>query len=187
MRSKREHIVDTTLRLYRANGVAGTTLKDVAEAAGIPLGNMYYYFKTRDDLVRAALEACEAELLDLLSTLAPLPPRAWFEGYFDWLLADPGGAAEFGCPFGTLAGELRALGDPAAARAAQTVRLYLDALRARTGALGLSLTEADDLFIAIQGAYTVARTLNDPELFRQSVLRLRAGAPQLRLSGAAPT
>lgn len=186
MRGKREHIVDTALRLYRANGVAGTTLKDVAGAAGIPLGNMYYYFRTREDLVRAALEACEGELLDLLAALSPLPPRAWFEGYFDWLLADPGGAAQFGCPFGTLASELRALGDPAATRAAQTVRLYLDALRTRTGALGLPLTDADDLFVAVQGAYTVARTLNDPDLFRRGILRLRAGAPQLRPPGAAP-
>lgn len=178
MRSKREHIVDTALRLYRANGVASTTLKDVAEASQIPLGNMYYYFKTRDELVRAALDACEGELHDLLARLSPLSPRTWWAAYFDWLLADPQGAAQFGCPFGTLAGELRALGDPTAARAAQTVQLYLDALRAQTVALGLPLAAADDLFLSIQGAYTVARALNDPEMFRGSVTRLRANAAQ---------
>lgn len=180
MRGKREHIVDVALRLYRADGVAGTTLKDVAEAAGVPLGNMYYYFRTRDDLVRAALDACEGELLALLERLAPLPSRAWFGAYFDWLLADPDAAARFGCPFGTLAGELRALGDPAAARAAGTVQLYLNALRERTEVLGLPQSAADDLFLGVQGAYTVARALNDPELFRQGVTRLREGAPQLR-------
>lgn len=184
MRSKREHIVAVALRLYRTNGVAGTTLKDVAGAAGVPLGNMYYYFKTRDELVRAALEACEDELLDLLSRLSPLPSRAWFEAYFAWLLADPGGAAQFGCPFGTLAGELRALGDPAAGRAAGTVGLYLNALRERTAALGLPPSDADDLFLAVQGAYTVARALNDRDLFRQSVERLRTGAPQMRPAGS---
>ncbi|WP_102127558.1 TetR/AcrR family transcriptional regulator [Deinococcus planocerae] len=178
MQSKREHIVAVALRLYRESGVAGTTLKDVAGAAGVPLGNMYYYFKTREDLVRAALDACEAELLDLLARLSPLPSRAWFEAYFDWLLADPPGAAQFGCPFGTLAGELRALGDPAAARAGQTVGLYLGALRQRTVLLGLPPSAGDDLFTAVQGAYTVARALNDPEFFRQSVLRIREGAPQ---------
>lgn len=170
------------LRLYREGGVAGTTLKDVAGAAGVPLGNMYYYFKTRGDLVRAALEACEDELRDLLARLSPLPPRAWFAAYFDWLLADPVGAAQFGCPFGTLAGELRALGDPAAARASDTVSLYFGALREQTAALGLPPTDADDLFLAVQGAYTVARALNDPDLFRQGVERLRAGAPQMRIT-----
>lgn len=179
MQSRRNQIVAVALRLYRGGGVAGTTLKDVAGAAGVPLGNMYYYFKTRAELVDAALEACEAELLELLERLAPLAPRAWFGAYFDWLLADPAGAAHFGCPFGTLAGELRALGDPAAGRAAQTVGLYLGALRQKTVALGLPAAAADDLFISIQGAYTVARALNDPDLFRRSVERLRRGAPQL--------
>lgn len=178
MQSRREHLVAVALRLYRESGVAGTTLKDVAGAAGVPLGNMYYYFKTRGDLVRAALDACEGELLDLLARLAPLPARAWFGAYFDWLLAGAEEAARFGCPFGTLAGELRALGDPAAARAARTVGLYLGALREKTVALGLPESAGDDLFVAIQGAYTVARALNDPDLFRQSVTRLRAGAPQ---------
>jgi len=180
MHGKRKRIVDVALRLYREGGVAGTTLKDVAEASGVPLGNMYYYFKTRDDLVQAALDACEAELLDLLARLAPLPPRAWFGAYFEWLLADPRGAAQFGCPFGSLAGELRVLGDPAALRAAQTVQLYLDALRQQTAALGLPPVGADNLFLTVQGAYTVARALNDPELFQQSIERLRADAPQFR-------
>ncbi|MBB5234740.1 AcrR family transcriptional regulator [Deinococcus budaensis] len=183
MPSKREQIVAVALRLYREGGVAGTTLKDVAAAAGLPVGNLYYYFRTRDDLVRAALQACEGELSDLLARLSPLPPRAWFGAYFDWLLADPAGAARFGCPFGTLAGELRALGDPAAAQAAQTVALYLGAVRERTVALGRPLSDADDLFLAVQGAYTVARALNDPGFFRQGVERLRAAAPQLRSQG----
>lgn len=143
MASKGEQIVAVALRLYRSNGVASTTLKDVAGAAGLPLGNLYYYFKTRDELVRAALEACEEELRALLARLSPLPGRAWWEAYFDWLLADPEGAAQFGCPFGTLAGELRALGDPAA-RAGQTVELYLGVLRERTVALGLPQRAGDD-------------------------------------------
>lgn len=179
MPGKREQIVDAALRLYRSHGVAGTTLKDVAGAMGLPVGNLYYYFRTRDELVRAALEACEDELRDLLARLSPLRAQAWWEAYFDWLLEDPQGAARFGCPFGTLAGELRALGDPAAARAGQTVELYLGALRERTLNLGLPQTAADDLFLAIQGAYTVARALNDPDLFQQGILRLRAAAPQM--------
>lgn len=179
MQSKREQIVAVALRLYRAGGVASTTLKDVAQASGVPLGNLYYYFRTRDDLVRAALEACEDELRGLLTRLAPLSPRAWWAAYFDWLLSDVAGAAQFGCPFGTLAGELRALGAPAAARAGQTVELYLGALREKTVALGLPQTAADDLFLAVQGTYTVARALNDPDLFRQAILRLRAAAPQM--------
>ena len=43
---------------------------------------------------------------------------------------------------------------------------------------GLPDPDADDLFVAVQGACTVARALNGPDLFRQSVERLRVSAPQ---------
>lgn len=179
MTSKREQIVLAALRRYRTRGVCGTTLKDVAAEAGIPLGNLYYYFKTRDELLHAVLDACEAQLRALLDRFSPLAPAEWFAAYFDWLTAQTQDAARYGCPFGTLAAELRALGDPAAPRAARTVQLYLGALRNAAAACQLSQGTADDLFLAVQGAYTVARTLNDPELFRESVERLRDGLPVL--------
>lgn len=173
MRNKRDQIVTAALRRYRTSGVSGTTLKDVADVSGVPLGNLYYYFKTRDELILAVLEECERELRTLLSHLALHPGRAWFTAYFDWLLADPEDAAHFGCPFGTLAAELRGLDDPAAGRAAQVVQLYLNALRAQTATLGLSEMLADDVFGSVQGAYMVAHTLNDPRFFVEGVQRLR--------------
>lgn len=173
MRSKRDQIVKAALARYRAHGICGTTLKDVAEASGVPLGNLYYYFKTRDDLVLAVLDECEQELRALLDRLAPLAPQAWLAGYFEWLLEDPQTSARFGCPFGTLALELRALNDPAAPRAAGIVRAYFQAVRERSAALPDSGGLADEVFLAVQGTYTVARVLEDAALFRGGIERLR--------------
>ena len=172
MRSKRDQIVTAALRRYRTSGVSGTTLKDIAEVSGVPLGNLYYYFKTREELLLAVLDECERELHILLTQLAPLMGKAWYTAYFDWLLEDPEDAARFGCPFGTLAAELRALDDPSAPRAARVVQLYLQALRERADTLDRP-DAADDLFGAVQGAYMVAHTLNDPAFFVQVVQRLR--------------
>ena len=174
MYSKRDHIVTAALRRYRVHGVCGTTLKDVAEVSGVPLGNLYYYFKTRSELVLAVLDECERELRALLARLAPLAPEAWLTAYFSWLLQDPDGAARLGCPFGTLAAELRALGDPAAPRAAEIVRAYAGAVRAQALALALSPEAAEDVFLTVQGAYTVSRALGDAALFSTAVERLRA-------------
>lgn len=69
MQSEREQLVAVALRLYRSNGVAGSTLKKVAGAAGIPLGNLYQ-FKTWDELVHA-LDACGRESSALLARLSP--------------------------------------------------------------------------------------------------------------------
>ncbi len=42
--------------MYR-QGATATTLADIAQAADVPLGNVYYYFKTKDDLIRAVVQA----------------------------------------------------------------------------------------------------------------------------------
>ncbi|MFC4453863.1 TetR/AcrR family transcriptional regulator [Deinococcus sonorensis] len=173
MRSKRDQIIAAALNRYREAGLGGSTLKDVAEASGVPLGNLYYYFRTKDELVVAVLEACEQELLTLLGELAPLPPRAWLERYFEWLLQDPAAAARLGCPFGSLAAELRALGDPAAPRAAAMVQRYYDAVRAQGAALSGGPGAIEELFMAVQGTYVVARILGNPPLFQAQIGQLR--------------
>ncbi|MDL2344862.1 TetR/AcrR family transcriptional regulator [Deinococcus sp. MIMF12] len=175
-RGKREQIVRGALRLYRTRAVCGSTLKDVAAASGVPLGNLYYYFQTREELLLAVLDACEAELRGLLDDLAPLPPPAWLHAYFGWLLTDPDSAAHGGCPFGTLAVELRALRDPAAPRAAQIVQHYREAVAARTRTV-FPDSDPDEVFLAVQGAYTVARALDDPQLFQRRMDQLRGRLP----------
>ncbi len=170
--SRRTQIIRAALQRYRTHTVSGTTLRDVAQAAGIPLGNLYYYFRSRDDLVFAVLEECERELLALLDRLAPLAPLTWLQAYFDWLLSDPEQSTALGCPFGTLAGELRALSHPAADRGAQIVAHYREAVVRQTEAAGVT----SDVFLAVQGAYTVARILDDAVLFAQSIRSIRDAA-----------
>ena len=43
-------------QMFHAQGYARTTLADVAEAADVPLGNVYYYFKTKDELAWAVVD-----------------------------------------------------------------------------------------------------------------------------------
>ena len=44
-------------RVLHEQGVERTTLADIALAADVPVGNVYYYFKTKDQLVEAAIKA----------------------------------------------------------------------------------------------------------------------------------
>ena len=74
---------------------------------------------------------------------------------------------------------MRALSDPAAERAAGIVQIYSEAVSAQVRALRLPAAVADDLFIAVQGAYAVARVRGDAALFRASVERLRDRTMQL--------
>lgn len=47
----REKLVDTALELFRTEGYQRTTMRRIASAAGVSLGNAYYYFDGKDELV----------------------------------------------------------------------------------------------------------------------------------------
>ncbi|MDR7329081.1 TetR/AcrR family transcriptional regulator [Corynebacterium guangdongense] len=51
---RRERIIEATLDSIVSSGVAGTTMRMVAEAAQVSLGSITYYFADKDDLFLAA-------------------------------------------------------------------------------------------------------------------------------------
>ena len=53
---RREQILEATLRVIGNSGRSAVTHRAVAEEAGVPLGSTTYYFDSRDDLLRQALE-----------------------------------------------------------------------------------------------------------------------------------
>ncbi len=49
----RAHILATALALFRERGYDGTTMRAVAEAADVSVGNAYYHFSSKEHLVQA--------------------------------------------------------------------------------------------------------------------------------------
>jgi AcrR family transcriptional regulator len=47
----RQRIVEAALELFKEKGYDGTTMRAVAQRAGVSLGNAYYYYASKDDLV----------------------------------------------------------------------------------------------------------------------------------------
>jgi AcrR family transcriptional regulator len=47
---KRSRLVSAAVGLAYQNGFGATSLADIAREAEVPLGNVYYYFKTKDDI-----------------------------------------------------------------------------------------------------------------------------------------
>jgi AcrR family transcriptional regulator len=48
----RSAIVTAALRLFRENGYDATTMRAIAAEAGVSTGNAYYYFASKEDLIR---------------------------------------------------------------------------------------------------------------------------------------
>ncbi|WP_239137763.1 TetR/AcrR family transcriptional regulator [Sphaerisporangium rufum] len=67
----RDVIVETALRLFRERGYEATTMRAIAAEAGVSVGNAYYYFASKEQLVQAyydrAQEAHEAACRELLA------------------------------------------------------------------------------------------------------------------------
>jgi AcrR family transcriptional regulator len=52
----RSAIVDGALELFTERGYEGATMRDIAKAAGVSIGNAYQYFPSKDHLVQAFYE-----------------------------------------------------------------------------------------------------------------------------------
>lgn len=52
----RERLARAAATLFHQRGVRKTTLADIAQAAAVPLGNVYYHFRTKDALIEAVTD-----------------------------------------------------------------------------------------------------------------------------------
>lgn len=57
----RDAIVDAALELFRENGFERTTMRAIAERAGVSVGNAYYYFSSKDELVQGFYDQLVAD------------------------------------------------------------------------------------------------------------------------------
>ena len=54
--ARRVQFIDTALEVFAAHGFDGTSVKDLAQAAGATQGLLYHYFPSKEALLEAALE-----------------------------------------------------------------------------------------------------------------------------------
>lgn len=58
----RRRILDGALTLFATQGYERTSVKQIAEAAGIAQGLLYHYFQGKEHLLRAIFEECNAQV-----------------------------------------------------------------------------------------------------------------------------
>jgi TetR/AcrR family transcriptional repressor of nem operon len=175
---KRERLVAAACRVLHEQGVERTTLADIALAADVPVGNVYYYFKTKDQLVEAAINAHGNDLRAALSALdRRRTPQARLKGLIGALVEQRDLAARYGCRFGTLACELDKRPDGLDRTAADVLGILADWAEQQFRSMGFGdQAEARDLAIALiasyQGISLLTNTFRDPELMVREGRRL---------------
>jgi AcrR family transcriptional regulator len=164
---KRERLAGAAARVLHEQGVERTTLADIARAADVPVGNVYYYFKTKDQLVEAAIDRQADGLRETLAALDRLPTpqerlKALVHGWVDGRDL----AARFGCPTGSLAAELDKRADGLDRAVAEVMRRLVDWIEEQFAAMGRDDARelAVALFAAYQGISLLTNTFRDSEL-----------------------
>ncbi|QRG78109.1 multidrug efflux transporter transcriptional repressor AcrR [Citrobacter sp. R56] len=61
----RQHILDVALRLFSQQGVSSTSLVEIAKAAGVTRGAIYWHFKNKSDLFSEIWELSESNIGEL--------------------------------------------------------------------------------------------------------------------------
>jgi TetR/AcrR family transcriptional regulator, transcriptional repressor for nem operon len=165
---KRARLVQTAAKLVYEQGFRKTTLADIAAAAGVPTGNVYYYFKTKDDIGVAVLERRLAELHRALEFCNQASsPKERLLAFVQMTVHNREQVSLGGCPIGTLCAELQKEGGllaeqsrPLFAELWSWMEGQFRDLGKDAAARALSL----HLLCLLQGASLLANTLRDPKL-----------------------
>jgi AcrR family transcriptional regulator len=163
--------------VYR-QGVERTTLADIAAAADVPLGNVYYYFKTKDDIVAAVVQTHVHQIESAIAALERRhrTPKARLRALVGVVAEHEDAIARYGCPYGTLCSELaKRAGEGSDALAARLMETLLGWAEQQFGALGRRDARelAVELLVTYQGSAVVSSALGEPELLARQARRLQ--------------
>ena len=186
-RGKRERLVDGARRVLHEQSVQVSTLADIAAAADVPVGNVYYYFKTKDELIEAVIDAHADHIQTVLAEFERhRTPRARLRAMaLSWPeMAEQ--VARYGCPHGTLCQELAKREDGLGRRAAKLMALAIDWAEEQFRLMGKR--DARDLAVglvaAIQGTALLTSSFRDPEIMTRQAHRLARWIDELAESQA---
>jgi TetR/AcrR family transcriptional regulator, transcriptional repressor for nem operon len=174
--AKRERLVAAATQLLHQHGIERTTLADIAQAADVPAGNLYYYFKTKDDVIAAVIEAHARQIRTTLAAIDAQhrAPRSRLKAFVREFTSQSEVVAQHGCPLGGLCSEIGKRVRPSDFAAAGLLRLLIEWAETQFRSLGRGDAHdlALDLLAAYEGSALLANTFADPGLLSGAARRL---------------
>ena len=173
----RTRLLEAAEKVTYRRGFGKTAIADIAKEARIPLGNIYYYFKTKDDIGNAIVERRVSRFKKLLRDLDKADsPKERLCGFVQIKIKNCEGLARGGCPVGTLCSELQKYGGAAAKKSTALFAEALAWMEAQFKALGKDTDSrglAVHLLSATQGVSVLAHTFHDPGMIINEAARLK--------------
>lgn len=174
---KREKLLDAATKLIHQQGFKHTTLADIAEKSEVPLGNVYYYFKTKEDIASAVIDDRKVGLSKITEEWEKIyhDPRQRLLAFLSIVETSRDSIAKNGCPIGSLCQELNKETGSLANLAGDTIKLQLQWAESQFSQMDVADPKASAVeFISnLQGISLLANSLNAPEIVTEQIDRLR--------------
>lgn len=175
--SKRDRLIDSAAILFHQQGITSTSLADIAKHADIPIGNVYYYFKTKDELAIAALSKRREQFsaaYRMIEEHVPDPRQRLIEAiyYFEKVRDE---YTKFGCPIGKIISDATPDQKVVAELAANIFDEFVNWSETQFRSLGHSSTSrqyAISIMASIQGATIMAKSMKDAGIISDEIARL---------------
>jgi AcrR family transcriptional regulator len=178
--------MDAASQLFYEQGVERTTIADIAAAADVPAGNVYYYFKAKDDIVDAVVSMRIAGIEAMYAALAERydTPVDRLKALFKSLSGQAETIAQRGCPIGSLCTELSKRETGTEPNSAKLMQALIDGAEQQFQEMGRSDAHelAIDLITTYQGSAVLAHATASPELMRREGDRVERWIDELSTS-----
>lgn len=166
MVSKRDHLVETAMRVFQRDGFHAAGIDRILAEAGVAKMTLYNHFRSKDDLILAALRRSDEQfrhwLVRTVEAKAKSPRDrllALFDALAEWHASD----GFYGCFFLNAAAEFHDTDAPTRAAAAEHKRLvgaYIHELACAAGATDAELLTREIALLADGATAQAAICLN---------------------------
>lgn len=183
MGGTKQRLLSTAQELFYARSYADVGVQEICEKAGVKKGSFYHFFPSKRDLTLAMLDESWRQLKQAMIDQAfarDIPPLQRFQRFLEMAYAHHKAVKEqtgqiLGCPYGNLAGELSTQDDAIRTR---INRIFQELQSPMEAALQEAIDNGDlpaidtgasaEAMVAyIEGLTLMAKTRNDPDIFRR--------------------
>ncbi|OOZ38390.1 hypothetical protein BOW53_15685 [Solemya pervernicosa gill symbiont] len=173
----RKRIIEAANDLFYRKGYSRSSFSEVADASGIPKGNFYYYFKSKEELLDSVIDDRLEQMREMLASWDSgfQYPKLRLHRFAQVPLNELEGIVQYGCPMGSLNVELGKDDAGSKAHAAEMFTLFVDWLEKQFREMGYAEQSRDQalhLLSVAQGASLLSYVYSDGEILEKEMKRL---------------
>lgn len=175
---KRGQLLTAAATLFWVKGYANSSLADIAKSADIPIGNVYYYFKTKRELAYSVATIFVDDTTAMLDSINQNEddPRKRLMHLLERLSRSNKSRVENGCPINLSAHEFSKNAPKAAHKAHETLFILKNYISQEFQRLGLrpslANAKAREIIIQWQGGIALAHAMSDITILTEAFRRM---------------